>query len=109
MSAKTVGELQARVRASPIEHLGERSPRTLWAYECGYDAGLFHHGCEPLVDELAYGLNDWVRARVRFADEHASRINAYACVSASSYALLLAADETEALAAYLDLWNQALR
>ena len=47
MPALTVGALYERIRPAAIAHLGERSPRTLNAYECGYDAGLADFGVDP--------------------------------------------------------------
>lgn len=108
MAVLTVGGLYERVRGAAAEHLGERAPRTLLAYEMGYDAGLWHHGLDPLVDELAGGLSAWVIDRRWMTDEHDSRRNARTCLNPRTYALLRASDEAAALPVYLDLWSEAL-
>jgi hypothetical protein len=108
MAVLTIRGLYERVRGAAAEHLGERAPRTLLAYEMGYDAGLWHHGFDPLVDELAGGLSAWVTDRLWMTDEHESRLNARTCLNPRTYALLRASDEADALLVYLDLWSKAL-
>jgi hypothetical protein len=100
--------LYRRIGGDPAGHLGERSPRTLNAYECGYKAGLAHHGAPPLVDELGRYFNKWVGARIELAPEHERRLNARSCFSPASFALLSSADEVEALERYFALWSEAL-
>lgn len=108
MPALSIEGLHRRVRLAPVVHLGERSTRTLGAYECGYDAGVEHHGGGPLIDELGDYFREFIGAQVAFTDEHNSRLNAWTCFSPRSYALLQSADEAESLDRYLDLRAEAL-
>jgi hypothetical protein len=97
-----------RVAGDPESHLGRQSLRALFAYLSGYSDSLSAYGVDSPHDPIDEGLFfAWVRSRITMTDEHASRLNAWSCVSPASVAELMSSTDQEAFTTYLELRRQA--
>jgi hypothetical protein len=101
-------ELILEIAKSPTEYLTDKSLDALHAFLMGVDAGLAAHGKGPLVSGVDQQfLRDWFYRNLLVAEEHASRMNAFNCMSPSAFCELMCDGEQDAFELYIKTRKEA--
>jgi hypothetical protein len=101
-------ELILEIAKSPNMYLTDKLLDSLHSFLMGVDAGLSAHGKEPIKSKAdCKFIRDWFFKEFLVTEEHASRVNAFNCMSPYSFCELMCGGEQDAFDHYIKTRKEA--